>query len=226
MSKYLSLLLMLFIAVCISSCGTKYARPDRCCCDEPDPIVRTITGNEPEPVVESEEVLAESEEEIEEEEPITEAAVEPEKEPEQVQAIKEVIQDAIKEEKKEIKIDFEKLAKQNLFNFDSDKISESSYSGLNFVASFLKENPSVTVKVDGHTDNIGPAEYNKDLSERRAKSVADYIISKGVDANRVSTQGFGFSRPIASNKTAQGRAKNRRTELTFRIQQNMPSDND
>ena len=208
MKKMLGSLMMMLLAVCISSCGTKYARPDRCCCDKPDPVVKTVTGNEPEPVAEPEPA------------PVPEPVVEPE----QVQAIKEVIQVAIKEEKKEIKIDFEKLAKQSLFEFNSDKISQDSYSGLDFVASFLKENPNVTVKVDGHTDNIGSAEYNQDLSERRAKSVADYIINKGVDAERVSMQGFGFSKPIASNKTAEGRAKNRRTELTFKIEQNMPAD--
>ena len=209
MSKYLSLLFMLFVAVCVSSCGTKYARPDRCCCNPSDSMAKMVAVGEPAPEPKKE-VLAQPE-------------PEPEPEPEQVQTIKEVINEAIKEEKKEIKIDFEKLAKKSLFAFDSDKVSESSYSGLNFVANFLKENPNVTVKIEGHTDNIGPEEYNQDLSERRALSVANYLIDQGVDSDRITTKGFGSTRPIASNKTSKGRAKNRRTELTFRIQQDMPS---
>ena len=56
------------------------------------------------------------------------------------------------------------------------------------------------------------------MSERRAKSVANYLISKGVEKERLSTEGFGFSKPIASNKTKEGRAQNRRTELIFKVQ--------
>ena len=200
MKKMLGLLMMMLFAVCISSCGKNYARPDRCICDTSEPVAAEPAA-EPVPVVDPEPV----------------PQPEPEPEPEQVQAIKEVIQEAIKEDKKEIKIDFEKLAKSSLFEFNSDKVSQDSYAGLDFVASFLKENPNVTVKVEGHTDNVGRQLYNQKLSERRAKSVADYIISKGVDSERVSTQGFGFSRPIASNDTSEGRAKNRRTELVFTI---------
>ena len=75
----------------------------------------------------------------------------------------------------------------------------------------------VSVKIEGHTDNIGTKEYNQKLSERRAKSVANYLIDKGVDSSKVTTEGFGFSRPIADNKTKEGRAKNRRTEMKFTI---------
>jgi OOP family OmpA-OmpF porin len=199
MKNLISLLFMMLISVCITSCGTSYARPDRCVCDaaEPAPVVAPVPEPEPEP------------------EPETEP--EPEPETEQAQAIKEVIQEAVKEDKKEFTIDFEKLASQSLFEFNSDKIAQDSYSGLDVVANFLKETPNVTVKVEGHTDNIGSQEYNQDLSERRAKSVANYLIDKGVERERVTTEGFGFSKPIASNKTAEGRAKNRRTEMKFTI---------
>ena len=111
----------------------------------------------------------------------------------------------------------EKITKQSLFDFDSDKIKEENYSGLNIVANFLKENPNVSVKVEGHTDNIGSKEYNQNLSERRAQAIANYLIDKGVEKERVTTEGFGFSRPIASNDTAEGRAQNRRTELKFTV---------
>ena len=183
MKKMLGLLMMMLIAVCITSCGTNYARPDRCVCDMTDPVPVVAPAPEPEPVKE----------------------------------IKQAIQEAVKEEKKEFTIDFEKLSKQSLFEFNSDKIAEDNYAGLDVVADFLKETPNVSVKIEGHTDNIGAKEYNQKLSERRAKSVANYLISKGVDSSKVTTEGFGFSRPIADNKTKEGRAKNRRTEMKFTI---------
>ena len=198
MNKYLSLLLMLFLAVCVSSCGTKYARPDRCCCDAPaTPVVAEPVQPAPEP------------------EPQPEP--EPAPEPEPVQEIKQAIQEAVKEEKKEFTLDLEKLMKQSLFEFDSAKIAEDNYAGLDVVSDFLKENPNISVKVEGHTDNVGSKQYNQGLSERRAESVANYLKDKGVNSTQVSTEGFGFSRPIASNDTEEGRAQNRRTELKFTI---------
>ena len=191
MKNILSLVMMMLLAVCVTSCGSKYARPDRCVCELGDPAPVVAPAPVPEP--------------------------EPEPEPEPVQAIKEVIQEAVKEEKKEFTIDFEKIANQSLFEFNSDKISEDNHAGLDVVAKFLQETPNVTVKIEGHTDNIGSQEYNQDLSERRAKSVAKYLIDKGVEEDRITTEGFGFSKPIASNKTAEGRAKNRRTEMKFTI---------
>ena len=76
---------------------------------------------------------------------------------------------------------------------------------------FLNENPTVKVEIQGHTDNIGRDEDNLLLSENRAKSVYDYVVSKGVNANRLRYKGYGESQPIADNNTAAGRAKNRRT---------------
>ena len=76
---------------------------------------------------------------------------------------------------------------------------------------FLKENPTVKVEIQGHTDNIGKDADNLLLSEHRAKSVYDYVIEQGVDANRLRYKGYGESNPIASNSTEAGRAKNRRT---------------
>ena len=182
--------MMLLLAVCVTSCGTKYARPDRCVCEDNDHVA-AAPAPAPEP--------------------------EPEPEPEPAQAIKEVIEEAVKEEKKEFTIDFEKIANKNLFEFDSDKLSSDSHAGLDVVVAFLKETPNVTVKIEGHTDSIGSQAYNQNLSERRANSVAKYLTSHGIEKERVTTEGFGFSRPIASNKTAAGRAQNRRTEMKFTI---------
>ena len=76
---------------------------------------------------------------------------------------------------------------------------------------FLKENPTVKVEIQGHTDNIGRDEDNLRLSENRAKSVYEYVIAQGISANRLRYKGYGESNPIASNNTEEGRAKNRRT---------------
>ena len=76
---------------------------------------------------------------------------------------------------------------------------------------FLKENPTVKVEIQGHTDDIGRDADNLRLSENRAKSVYDYVVSQGVPANRLRYKGYGESQPIAPNTTEEGRAKNRRT---------------
>jgi len=76
------------------------------------------------------------------------------------------------------------------------------------------DNPTLRVLLEGHTDSIGAEAYNQGLSERRAKAVMQYLIKGGVDSARLSTVGYGESRPIAPNNTKEGRAKNRRVELT------------
>src|SRR5579875_34891 len=77
----------------------------------------------------------------------------------------------------------------------------------------LKENPGMHVNVDGYTDSIGSDAYNLKLSERRARTVADYMISQGIDRSRLTVRGFGKAHPVASNDTAEGRARNRRVEI-------------
>lgn len=101
-----------------------------------------------------------------------------------------------------------------LFDFDSDKIKPEGYSMLDEMVIILKENPQINVKIDGHTDNIGPAAYNMKLSERRSNAVKKYLIDKGVEAKRLMTEGFGLTKPAVGNDTKEGRAKNRRVELT------------
>jgi len=101
-----------------------------------------------------------------------------------------------------------------LFDFDSAKIKPEAFPMLGEAISILKENPEMKVEIDGHTDNMGPASYNMKLSERRAKAIMQYFVDKGVEAERLMTKGFGFTKPAASNDTKKGRAKNRRVELT------------
>ena len=101
-----------------------------------------------------------------------------------------------------------------LFGFDKYEIKPQYYSILNKAANALKENPSVSVVIEGHTDNVGSAAYNKRLSERRAQAIKNFFIKAGVDSYRMKAVGYGFSKPAASNETEEGRAKNRRVELT------------
>ena len=90
-------------------------------------------------------------------------------------------------------------------------LTQESKMLLALFVEFLKENPTVKVEIQGHTDNIGRDEDNLRLSENRAKSVYEYVIAQGISANRLRYKGYGESNPIASNNTEEGRAKNRRT---------------
>jgi len=77
----------------------------------------------------------------------------------------------------------------------------------------MKENPSYNLEINGHTDNVGNAQKNMELSNKRAIAVQNYMISKGVEASRMKAQGFGDTMPVADNKTALGKSKNRRVEF-------------
>ena len=99
------------------------------------------------------------------------------------------------------------------FDFNSSDIRSSSRPVLDQGAELLKANPSVDVRVEGHTDSVGSEEYNQALSVRRAEAVYRYLVNRGVDPERFTVEGLGESRPIASNDTEAGRAQNRRVEL-------------
>ncbi len=77
----------------------------------------------------------------------------------------------------------------------------------------MKDNPTVKIQINGHTDNSGKVADNARLSENRAKSVTAYLVTKGINAGRLSFKGYGDTQPVANNSTAEGRAQNRRTEL-------------
>jgi outer membrane protein OmpA-like peptidoglycan-associated protein len=100
-----------------------------------------------------------------------------------------------------------------LFDFDKSTIKPEAAQILDRLVAFMNENKGSKVALSGFTDNIGTEAYNMGLSNRRWMSVRDYVVKKGVDGGRVSGQGFGESKPIADNKTAEGRAKNRRVEI-------------
>lgn len=100
-----------------------------------------------------------------------------------------------------------------LFDFDKSTIKPEAAQILDRLVAFMNENRDKKVALGGHTDSIGTEAYNLKLSDRRWMSVKNYVVKKGVDGGRVSGQGFGESKPIADNKTAAGRAKNRRVEI-------------
>jgi outer membrane protein OmpA-like peptidoglycan-associated protein len=101
------------------------------------------------------------------------------------------------------------------FSSASGNINAGFYSVLNSVAIILKEYADTTVMVTGHTDSVGDAHYNQGLSEQRAESVASYLRQQGVAGQRMRAYGAGEQQPVASNVTAQGRAQNRRVEITL-----------
>ncbi|MGR7919519.1 OmpA family lipoprotein [Zobellella denitrificans] len=101
------------------------------------------------------------------------------------------------------------------FAVDSADLSPSFYNTLSGVAMVLKEYDKTWVHVVGHTDSTGSASHNQALSERRAASVGQFLISQGAAANRFNIRGVGFNQPVASNDTEQGRAQNRRVEITL-----------
>ncbi len=109
-----------------------------------------------------------------------------------------------------------KAAQNVFFATGSSKLLSKSFSKLNDVVTILKENPTYNVTIDGHTDNTGKADKNQTLSEARAASVKAYLVSKGIDESRLTSTGYGQDKPIADNKTAAGRAKNRRVEMSVR----------
>jgi outer membrane protein OmpA-like peptidoglycan-associated protein len=104
------------------------------------------------------------------------------------------------------------------FDFDKWDLRPESFVELNLVVKMLNENPAIVIELGAHTDSKGSDEYNIKLSHNRAKSCVDYIISKGIDASRVSWKGYGETVPVATNETDEGRQLNRRVE--FRIMKN------
>lgn len=103
--------------------------------------------------------------------------------------------------------------KNIFFDFNKSSLKPESYLELDRVAKLFTENPTVEVELSGHTDNVGTDGYNKKLSYERASSVAEYLISKGIIASRIKVEGYGKSKPVATNDTEEGRQLNRRVEF-------------
>jgi len=128
-------------------------------------------------------------------------------EKQEVYTIEEVIEALI------IKTNKVYVFKNVLFDFDKSELLEASMEELNQLYKHLKENSELNVAIYGHTDTIGLDKRNKELSEERAKAVADYLISLGLNASRIQHFGFGSTKPISNNETEEGRKLNRRVEF-------------
>lgn len=117
-------------------------------------------------------------------------------------------------------IELEKIKKGSVeilsnifFAFNAYDLQEKSVAELQRLVRFLNQNPGVSIEIGGHTDNIGTADYNIALSEKRAKSVYDYLVSKKISPSRMKIKGYGSGQPIADNNTEDGRQRNRRIEF-------------
>jgi OOP family OmpA-OmpF porin len=111
------------------------------------------------------------------------------------------------------------------FAFNSDRILPASFPVLDKAVAVLKEFPELRVEISGHTDTVGTREKNVDLSQRRAASVRAYLVSKGIDESRLIAVGYGPDKPVADNKTAAGKAQNRRVEFNLIVEGNAPAGN-
>jgi outer membrane protein OmpA-like peptidoglycan-associated protein len=103
-----------------------------------------------------------------------------------------------------------------LFETDRYQLKQAIYPKLDSVVSFMYSEPTLEIIISGHTDNTGTEVHNLQLSENRARAVADYLRSKGIDTQRIEHKGYGSSVPVLNNETAAGRLKNRRVEMLIR----------
>jgi chemotaxis protein MotB len=113
---------------------------------------------------------------------------------------------------------FIEISDKILFNSGSNGLSKKSNKVLATIAGLLQAQPDLSFMIEGHTDNTGLAANNLLLSSKRAESIAQYLINKGILSTRITTKGLGDTKPIADNNTEKGRAQNRRTSFTITLQ--------
>ena len=99
------------------------------------------------------------------------------------------------------------------FDTGSARLLQDSKEGLESLLTIMNENPKIVIEIAGHTDNQGQADFNQQLSTKRAQAVGSYLLANGIDKNRLKPKGYGATQPIADNKTMLGRQRNRRVEL-------------
>jgi outer membrane protein OmpA-like peptidoglycan-associated protein len=105
------------------------------------------------------------------------------------------------------------VLKNIFFDFDKSTLKPASFIELDRLVKLMQDVPSLRIEISGHTDSKGADDYNQRLSESRAKAVVEYLVSKGIKADRMEYKGYGETQPIESNETDAGRANNRRTEF-------------
>ncbi len=113
--------------------------------------------------------------------------------------------------------------KENAVRFDTNKssLTATAQQNLDKLVPVFKEYPNTNIQIFGYTDSTGAAEYNLTLSDQRAASVKNYLVNKGIDASRFTTEGMGIADPIATNDTAEGRSQNRRVEFAITANEKM-----
>ena len=102
---------------------------------------------------------------------------------------------------------------RGLFKTNRAELNDNAFGKLDLIVEYMNKYPAKRILVEGHTDNQGSAAYNKNLSLRRAQAVKNYLVSKGITADRIEIIGYGESQPIADNSTPEGRQLNRRVEI-------------
>lgn len=114
---------------------------------------------------------------------------------------------------KKVKVGSKIILKNIFFEFNKATLKPESIPELERLIKLLNDVPTMKIEISGHTDNVGSELYNQELSEKRAQAVVEYLVDKGVDNDRLTFKGYGFSQPVAGNDTEEGRAMNRRTEF-------------
>ncbi|MBB2149328.1 OmpA family protein [Pedobacter gandavensis] len=125
---------------------------------------------------------------------------------------KDLPDDQIERTDKGIKFTF---GSEVLFPTNSSYLSEAAKKRITAVANVIKDEQANNILIEGHSDKTGTATYNKWLSEKRAASVKNFLVSQGIPANKIKTAGLGDTKPVADNKTPEGRLKNRRVEINL-----------
>ncbi len=102
-----------------------------------------------------------------------------------------------------------------LFDVNKAELKPDTIVNLNKLADILQKYPDTNIIIEGHTDSTGKEDYNMQLSEKRAKSVQNYIMQQGIDSNRMTAKWYGETKPVASNETEEGKSQNRRVEISI-----------
>ena len=120
---------------------------------------------------------------------------------------------ALKMEMNKLAVNSTAVLRNIFFDYGKSTLKTESTVEIDRVYQMMKENPQITIEISGHTDNVSSKKFNMVLSQKRANSVANYLIQKGINRKRFVTKGYAFSKPIADNKTKEGRRRNRRVEF-------------
>lgn len=187
-----NLMLLILASAFLTGCGMSFCRENMCgsCSAEQEtPVEQKKEEKKPEPV--------------KKQEPVKQQAAKPAEKPVATPTI------VIDNEDDDITLG------ATTFKYNAYDFTPESQANLDVLANYMKSHKKSSITVEGHTDSIGSAEANQDISEKRANAVKEYLVSKGIDGSRIRTKGYGKTKPIATNKTREGRAKNRRIEIRF-----------